>query len=177
MEVKSTGQICSTALRYRSYEERVIRKVSNYSTKALSGVTAKDLDWLSGTWFGQYGNDEVEEQWSTVRAGTMMGVFRWLKGDSVSFYELLVLSMDADRLVMRLKHFNSALVGQEEKDKSVDFALVELNDREAVFMQLNKENPPWLVYRMESTDQLVTYFETDGEAHRLSDRFVYTRQQ
>lgn len=150
--------------------------MSNHPSIALKGVTAKDLGWLSGTWFGQYGNDDVEEQWSVERAGTMMGVFRWLKGETVSFYELLVLSSDADRLLMRLKHFNSALVGQEDKDKSVEFVLVEISVREAVFMQLGKENPPWLVYRLESDDQLVTYFDTDDEAHKLADRFVYTRQ-
>ncbi len=146
-----------------------------HSSIALTGVKADDIDWLAGTWFGQYGNDEVEEQWSTVRAGSMMGVFRWLKDDSVSFYELLVISSDNDRLVMRLKHFNSALVGQEEKDKSVEFVLVELNGREAVFMQLGKENPPWLIYRLERDDRLVTYFDTDGDAHRLDDKFVYNR--
>jgi hypothetical protein len=41
-----------------------------------------DLPWLSGAWFGQVGQDLVEEHWSDPAAGTLMGMFRSMRDET-----------------------------------------------------------------------------------------------
>jgi len=151
--------------------------MTKYPVESLSGVTTAQLGWLHGIWKGQRDQEQIEEQWSDLAGGTLMGMFRWLKGDSVWFYELIVVEPEDDGVMLRIKHFYPGLKGWEEKDLATEFALVELRDTFAVFLQVNKPNAPWMIYHLESEDRLIAYFERAGEPPKESDKFVYTRQR
>ena len=84
--------------------------------------------WLAGHWLGEGLGGVAEEIWSPPRAGSMMGAFRIVKGDAVSFYELMTLVEEEGSLVLRLRHFNPDLTGWEEKGETVDFPLVSVED-------------------------------------------------
>ena len=51
-----------------------------FPSDALTGASPADLAWLSGSWLGRNGDDPVEEHWSPLGGGTLMGMFRWVKG-------------------------------------------------------------------------------------------------
>lgn len=145
-----------------------------YPTDPLTGVTAGDLNWLAGAWLGQRGEDLVEEHWSGVAGGALMGMFRWLHGDAVRFYELLVIEPQDGGLVLRIKHFDPGLVGWEEKDRSADCDLVQLSGHEAVFLQRGREEHQWLLYRREA-DHLITYFTRSRQPPPEEDQFHYSK--
>ncbi|NJN53380.1 MAG: hypothetical protein HC804_00680 [Anaerolineae bacterium] len=149
--------------------------MAKYPVASVAGITPADLTWLAGKWKGHRGPDVVEEQWSGLGGGTLMGMFRWQKGEQVWFYELLVIEQEGDRVWLRLKHFYPGLKGWEEKDKATEFLLVQLQDREAIFLQTNKPNAPWMVYRLEEDNKLVTYFEGEDETPKEEDKFIYFR--
>jgi len=63
----------------------------------------------------------------------MMGTFRLMKDDEVQFYEFMVLTREAEGIVMKIKHFTPKLVGWEEKDEAVRFDLEDLEPDRARF--------------------------------------------
>ena len=146
-----------------------------YATGPLIGILATSLEWMTGIWHGKLGANKIEEHWSRAAGGTLMGMFRWLKGNSIWFYELLVIEPDRDQLVIRIKHFNPGLQGWEEKDQAVSFSLVELDSKKAVFIQQGKPEPVWLIYALEKQDTLITYFEKEDEPVKEEEIFVFTR--
>ncbi len=87
-------------------------------------ATIADMAWLAGAWTGPGLGGSSEEMWSAPRGGAMLGMYRLIKDDKPVFYELITIFEEQGSLVFRLKHFNPDLTGWEEKDKTVDFALV-----------------------------------------------------
>ena len=86
-------------------------------------TTLADVEWLAGTWRGQGLGGVTEETWSAPAGGSMMGMFRLMRGDAVVFYEFMTLVRENGSVVMKLKHFNPDLAGWEDKDKWVTFRL------------------------------------------------------
>lgn len=85
-----------------------------------------DIDWLAGYWKGEAFGGITEEIWSKPLGGSMMGSFKLVVDEQVSFYELMTITEFENSLLLRIKHFDWELVGWEEKDKSVEFRLVEV---------------------------------------------------
>jgi hypothetical protein len=135
----------------------------------------ESLDWIVGRWAGERGADQFEEWWAEPAGGTMVGMFRLLRDGVPRFYELLTVEPEGDRLVWRIKHFGTGLVGWEERDAAVTLDLVGLGTREAVF--LKRGDPRWMVYHREpATDELVAYFETADSPHTPDDEFRYAQR-
>lgn len=111
-------------------------------------ATIADLEFLAGRWVGEAFGGVVEESWNPPLGGEMLGTFRLVKDGAPAFYELMVLSLEADRPVLRLKHFNPGLVGWEEKDESVAFPLVAVTGTTAWFhgLTLHREKDALLGY-------------------------------
>ena len=150
--------------------------MSKHPRQGVSGASPADLGWMSGSWKGQYGQDQVEEHWSFFGAGTLMGMLRWQKEGGVFFYEFLTIERQDDHVLLRIKHFDPGLKGWEEKDTAMECLLVEVGDREAVFLEVNDPGR-WVVYRLETDDRLVSYFETDDGPACPEGIFVYSRQE
>ncbi len=91
------------------------------------------LKWMHGEWSSKQGGDTLHETWSTPHGDSMMGMFRWIKGDKVWMFELITITADGNDLVFRLKHFDRGMVGWEEKDESLTAKLTHLSENEVVF--------------------------------------------
>ncbi len=149
--------------------------MSKYPREGLKGAAPADFHWLSGSWTGRHGEDVVEEYWSPLGADTLMAMLRWQKDDRVFFYELMVIERDGEHLALRIKHFDPGLRGWEEKGEAMEYRLVRLRDREAVFLESN-EPRRWVIYRLETDDRLVSYFEAEDRPIDPEDLFVYSRR-
>ena len=93
----------------------------------------EDIAWISGHWKGEAMGGTFEETWNPPMGGAMMGMFKFVNKDDIGFYELLTIVPDGESLILRLKHFDAGLNGWEEKDKSVEFPLQEIKDKEVRF--------------------------------------------
>jgi len=150
--------------------------MSLYPTTPLSGVRPADLLWISGAWSGQRGEDPIDEYWSQLQGDMLLGMFRWLHAGQLRFSELMSLENEADELVQRIKHFDPGLKGREERDRSLEFVLVQRQEREANFLQRQVADPPWLVYRLEpDARRLIVYFTHEGEEVAEAEQFRYLR--
>jgi hypothetical protein len=150
--------------------------MSKLPEKGLTGASPAELRWLTGAWLGRNGEDHVEEHWSPLHGNTLMGMFRWVKDGTVWCYELCVIEQEGPLVFMRVKHFFPKLIGWEEKDHAYEFVLVQLQDGEAVFLELDQPQARWLVYRLTGQDQLVYYFTWENKRDTDTGIFEFTRQ-
>lgn len=149
-----------------------------YPTEGLIDASPGDLAWMSGVWRGFNGDDLVEEYWSDLRGDALMGMFRWISGDRVKFYELAAIERCDAFVHLRIKHFNRGLVGWEEKDQALDLRLVYARNGEAAFMETQAVSPRWAVYKRESENRMLSYF-TQQSKEPLAEPgvFDYVRQK
>lgn len=63
----------------------------------------------------------------------MMGMFRLIDHGKVAFSEFEEIAEQDNLLIFKVKHFTSAFVGWEEKEKSVDFKLLSSTGNEIHF--------------------------------------------
>jgi hypothetical protein len=134
--------------------------------------TIDQFSFMTGRWSEQQGSTDVDEQWSKPANGSMIGMYREMKGGKTVFYELLVLSQEGDGVVLRLKHFDANLIGREEKDQSVVLDAT-VSGHEATFTSRDKAKPIQLVYRRSSKTQLDAALIRERDGKTLRDEFHY----
>lgn len=91
------------------------------------------IDWLAGHWRGEAFGGVTEEIWTPPLGGSMMGTFKLVINNKVSFYEIETIIEENNTLILKLKHFHANLKGWEEKDETVDFRLVKVTDNKVYF--------------------------------------------
>ena len=99
-----------------------------------------DVAWLAGSWRGQVSGGQIEEGWTPSAGPVMMGMFRMVnaKGQA-SFYEFQIIEETAEGVGLKIKHFNRAMKGQEEREKYAGFKLTKATPDEATF-EANEED-------------------------------------
>jgi hypothetical protein len=68
----------------------------------------------------------VEETWNPQMGSTMVGTFRLVTEKGPEFYELLLLSPEANSISYKVRHFNTDFTGWEEKDDFHTFLPVKI---------------------------------------------------
>ncbi len=130
-------------------------------------ATLADASWLVGSWVGTAFGQEFEQVWSAPSAGSMIGTFKLMSGDEVSFYELLQLSVDDGTLSLKVKHFNADFTAWEDKEDFVDFRLVKFDDDELHFSGLS-------FYRLDD-DHIDGYIVMRSGDEIREEKLVYRR--
>jgi len=142
--------------------------MAEYPTKPVIPETLKCLDWMGGVWIEDQEDRRCEEVWSTPDAHALMGMFRWISDEDVSFYEFMVIQEADDGIEMHVKHFHPSLVAWEERDRFQGFVLTEVAERRATFASRTAGGEPdgslgWLTYVRTPEDRLlVRLIEPDG---------------
>lgn len=96
-------------------------------------ATISEVAWIAGHWRGEAFDGTTEEIWSPPLGNSMMCVFRLIREGKVGFYEIVTITEENNSLMLRLKHFHHDLKGWEEKDETVDFPLVKIENHKAFF--------------------------------------------
>lgn len=96
-------------------------------------ATLEAISWIAGHWKGEAFGGIVDEIWSPPLGDSMMFVFKLVAEDKVQFYEVGHIQQLGETLILQLKHFHGSLKGWEEKDETVDFKLVKLENNRVYF--------------------------------------------
>ncbi len=96
-------------------------------------ASLESMSWLAGHWKGEAFGGVVEEFWSPPSGNSMMFVFKMVKNGAVGFYEVGHIRQIDNTLILQLKHFHGDLKGWEEKDETVDFKLVKIEENKVYF--------------------------------------------
>jgi hypothetical protein len=142
------------------------------SAPAPSRAVLADLSWMAGRWIDDSGGDLSEEVWSAPSGDSMMGMWRYVSGGEVRIFELLTITLEADGIVLRLRHFDPDLVGREDKATPVVLKLVAWKPREAAFEGRVVGGPGnvRLTYRRPTDDSLTSTLEKDGKSQEFTFR-------
>ncbi|WP_299530018.1 DUF6265 family protein [Ulvibacterium sp.] len=96
-------------------------------------ASLQDVSWMEGHWRGEAFGGITEEFWSPPLGGSMMFVFKLVSDGKVNFYEVGHIQEIGETLLLQLKHFHGNLKGWEEKDETVDFKLVKVEENRIFF--------------------------------------------
>lgn len=147
-----------------------------------SGQTAAlhDVAWLAGHWVGTTPNGAyIEEMWMPERDGHMIGSFRWERGAGRWLFEFMSLEAapaTSGALTLRLKHFDRAFKGMEEKTESTTFTSTARTSSQIVFELKEGARLVRLTYAKAAGDGLaVTFEETEPGKPPTRLEFPYTR--
>ena len=122
--------------------------------------------WLAGCWLAESPRRAVEENWMPPRGGSMIGVSRTVRGDSLFEYELVVVRETGGALA-----YHAHPSGQP----AAVFPAREVTDSSVVFENAEHDFPQRIGYRRVGADSLVAWIEgtAGGKARRVE--FPYRR--
>lgn len=140
-------------------------------------ATVDQLAWVTGAWTGTLGDRTIEQHWSAPLAGSMIAMYRSIRDNRPTLYELLAMEQEGDGVVLRIKHFapGTGLVGREAKDESMDHALVRLDQRAAVFEGGTAASPVRVTFTSPDAATLTIVVERQRDGKPVSTEFKYTR--
>jgi hypothetical protein len=129
-------------------------------------ASINEVSWIAGHWQGEAFGGIADEIWSPPLGKSMMCVFRLINDDQVSFYEIVTITEENETLILRLKHFHADLKGWEEKDETVDFRLVKVDENRVYFEGFTFEK-----ISAEAINIYVMIGDDDGKAEEV--KFAY----
>ena len=131
-----------------------------------------DLSWISGRWVREEDGEYLEEHWGEPRGNSLLGTFRWLRGDRAWLYEFMLIEELPEGIVFHLRHFGPGSVAWEEQDAPMSYPLARLSEREAVFENPEREDPRRFVYRRSGDELEVRVEAPDGSAESYTFRLT-----
>lgn len=132
-------------------------------------ATLEDVSWMVGAWNGDAFGGTFEEVWNPPSFGTMVGMFKVLGEEGVSFYELMLLAEEEGSLVLKVKHFHPDFTAWEDKEDYVSFRLVSLTPGAAHFSGLS--------FYQVSDDEIHTYIALHNDDKVWEEKLVYRRAE
>ena len=132
-----------------------------------------DLGWMAGTWVREEtGGQYLEEVWTAPVNNSLTGMFRWNRGGKPWMCELMTISLDGEKPIFRLRHFDAALEPWE-KEAPLIYPMAKMSENEVVFEDPNKaaDHPRRFIYRRNEDKLTVRLENADGKG----DEFEFMR--
>jgi hypothetical protein len=126
----------------------------------------KRVAWLTGCWEIDSSIRIVEEQWSAPRGGSMMGMSRTIKGDSLVTYELVVIREQGGQLA-----YEAHPAGQA----TAVFLSRTITDSTIVFENLQHDFPQRIGYELGGADSLTAWIEGPHQGRQRRIGYVFRR--
>ena len=142
-------------------------KLDDVDTKVPA--TLEDVSWMVGSWAGDAFGGTFEEVWNPPSFGTMVGMFKLMGHEGVSFYELMLLAEEQGSLVLKVKHFNPDFTAWEEKEDYVTFRLVSVAPDAVHFSGLS--------FYQVSADEIHAYLALHNDEKVWEEKLVYRRSE
>jgi hypothetical protein len=139
---------------------RAIQVVSPAQTLKI-----EDLAWLSGAWETLPGRAQIDEQWTRVAGGTLLGVSRTVVANKTVFYEYLRIETRGTDIYY--------VAHPKGRQPGTDFKLVHLKGQAATFENLAHDFPKRILYRKNSDGTLTARIEGDGTEKEKPQEFQY----
>ena len=131
--------------------------------------TIADLSWIAGDWqTAPGGRTQIEEHWTSVAGGSMMGMSRTVAGEKTVEFEYLRIEQRADG-VYYVAHPKARCPG-------TDFKLTKASATEAVFENPQHDFPKRITYRKTGDDSLTASIDGGEGTKAMSFSFRRMKQ-
>ena len=138
------------------------------TTASTQTPTLTDIAWMAGDWqTAPGGRRQIEEHWTQVAGGSMMGVSRTVAGDKTVEFEYLRIEQRADG-IFYVAHPKARCPG-------TDFKLTKASASEAVFENPQHDFPKRIIYRKGADDSLTA--SIDGGEGTKAMSFPFKRMK
>jgi hypothetical protein len=127
-----------------------------------------DVSWIAGDWqTAPGGRRQIEEHWTAVAGGTMMGMSRTVAGDKTVEFEYLRIEQRAEGIYY--------VAHPKARCPATDFKLTKSSPTEAVFENPQHDFPKRIIYRKTGDDSLTA--NIDGGEGSKAMTFSFTRMK
>jgi hypothetical protein len=135
-------------------------------------ATLRDMAFVAGHWVDGADTSRSEEVWTEPAGDSMLGMWRLVADGRARVMELLAFKEEQGSVVLRLRHFDPALVAWEEKATPLVLRLVRLAPQDARFEgpTADGKGAIALTYRRPTPDALEVTLERGGTTERFSFR-------
>ena len=106
---------------------------ANQSGNPALAFRIEDLSWISGDWETAPGRMQVDEHWTSVAGGSLIGMSRTLAGGKTVFFEYLRIEARGTDIYY--------VAHPKARNPGTDFKLVRLTGQEATFENLAHDFP------------------------------------
>jgi len=137
-------------------------------------ATLSEASFVAGRWLSEEDGMRSEEVWTAPAGDGMVGTWRLVVKGEAKVIELLSIRAEGGSLVMRLRHFDAALVGREERERPLVLPLAAKGDGLLRFSGPRVDGgagPVTLTYRRTADGGLEVTLEKDAKAQA----FVFRR--
>ena len=140
-------------------------------------ATVAQLAWVAGAWTGTLGDRTIEQHWSAPLGGSIIAMYRSIRDNRATLYELLAIEQEGEGVVLRIKHFapGPGLVSQEAKDESSNHPLVRIEDKKAVFEGGSATSPVRITFTSPDPAALTIVVERQRDGKPVATEFLYKR--
>ena len=142
---------------------------ANQTDKPPQSFRIEDLAWMSGDWETAPGRRQIDEHWTNVAGGSLIGMSRMVAGDKTVFFEYLRIETRGTEIYY--------VAHPRAKSPGTDFRLVRLTAQEAVFENPTHDFPKRIIYRRNGNDALTARIEGDGTEKEKPQEFTYQRRK
>lgn len=125
-----------------------------------------DLAWFEGRWQGESGGVAMEEQWTSVRGGALLGLHRDVKGERMLSFEFLRIQATPE---------GTFYYASPNSRPPVAFKLVESGERRAVFENKQHDFPQRILYWLDAQGAMHARIEGPEGGKAVSEEWVWTR--
>ena len=129
--------------------------------------TINDLAWLAGCWEANMRGNQVNEQWMKPAGGTMLGMARTVTMGKTIEFEFTQIREDKDGAIY--------YIAKPSSQAEASFKLVKLEQKEAVFENLQHDFPQRIIYRQESDGSLFARVEANDKGKIRGLDYPYKR--
>jgi hypothetical protein len=139
------------------------------AAEALSQAPLHEIErlaWFEGRWEGVSAGISMEEQWTSVRGGALLGLHRDVKAGRMVSFEFLRIQATPEGLV----YFASPRSGPP-----VAFKLKELGERRVVFENLQHDFPQRILYWLDEAGAMHARIEGPQGGKAVSEEWVWTK--
>ena len=126
-----------------------------------------DLVWMAGTWVGVSGQTEVEEQWTTPKGGSLLGVHRDVRAGRTVSFEFMRIQQAADGIT-----FWASPGGKP----AVPFRAIEISAQRVTFENKEHDFPQRVIYWLTSDGMLHAKIEGMLKGKLESEEWAWKKQ-
>ena len=123
------------------------------------------LAWMTGTWAGSVGPGELEENWTTPKAGAIQAVVRMTGGGETSMVELIVIEEEEGTLRLRLQQWDPGFKPRMPVAQAMK--LVELGENTVAFKAETAGDIAELRYTRDGENFTISIVNATGAAFDL----------
>jgi hypothetical protein len=96
-------------------------------------ATLDEVSWFAGSWSGEAFGGTFEEVWNPPSQGSMVGMFKLMNDEGVSFYELMLFVEEEGSVSFKVRHFNPDFTAWEDKEEVPVLRFIESDDKAVHF--------------------------------------------